>query len=358
MHSIRLAALMFAFVAFQVSVGSAPKTLRSAGQTVGVLVGAAVRADRLSEAAYANTLASEYSLVEPEDAMKWWVLRPNRETFDFKQGDAIVQFAQAHAMKVRGHCLLWGRDNPPWLTQGGFTSAQLTALARGHIQTVIGHYAGQVFAWDVVNEALDENGDPRDTVWNSGLGEATRAERVQYIEQAFRWAHAADPKTLLFYNEAEAEALGRKSDAVYFMLKHFRERGVPVDGVGLQLHVTNLTVDENAIAANISRLTALGLQVHITELDVAIAVDAAGDPRDPLDLERQANVYANIARACLRSAGCTAIQTWGFSDKYSWIGSSSHHARGAALPFDHLYQKKPAYASLLKAILEKQHSVR
>jgi endo-1,4-beta-xylanase len=294
--------------------------------------------------------------VEPEDAMKWWVLRPTRAAFDFKQGDAIIQFAQAHAMKVRGHCLLWGRNNPKWLTNGGFTPAQLSGLAREHVQTVVHHYAGQVFAWDVVNEALDENGEPRDTIWNSGLGAATRARRMEYIEQAFRWAHAADPNALLFYTEAEAEALGRKSDAVYSMLKDFRARGVPVHGVGLQMHVSNLTVDEDAVAANIARLTKLGLQVHITELDVALPVDADGDARDASGVEQQGGIYAKIVHACLKSAGCTAIQTWGFSDKYSWIGSSSHHTRGCALPFDRNYQKKPAYDSLLKALQQNRHS--
>ncbi len=330
------------------------QTLREESRRAGVLVGTAVRADRLSEPAYAATLAREYNLVEPEDAMKWWVLRPSRDAFDFRQGDDIVRFALAHEMKVRGHCLLWGRSNPEWLSQGGFSPTQLTELARKHIATVVHHYAGDVFAWDVVNEALDENGEPRDTIWNAGLHAASRARRMEYIEQAFRWAHAADPRALLFYNEAEAEGLGQKSDAVYAMLKDFRARGVPVDGIGLQMHVSNLTLDAVAIASNIKRLTGLGLQVHITEMDVALPVNTDGNLRDPADLDRQAKIYADIARACLQNPGCTAIQTWGFTDKYSWIGSSSRHTRGWALPFDRDYQKKPAYEALRKALKEKQ----
>jgi len=330
------------------------QVLREDADAAGVLVGTAVRADRLSEPAYAATLAREYNLLEPEDAMKWWVLRPHRGEFDFRQGDTIVHFAQAHGMKVRGHCLLWGRSNPEWLSQGGLSPAQLTEIAREHIATVVHHYAGDVFAWDVVNEALDENGEPRDTIWNAGLHSASRAQRMDYIEQAFRWAHAADPNALLFYNEAEAEGLGKKSDAVYAMLKDFRARGVPVYGAGLQMHIPNLILDAAAIASNIKRLTALGLQVHITEMDVALPVNADGNLRDPADLDRQATIYADIARACLRNPGCTAIQTWGFTDKYSWIGSSSRHARGWALPFDRVYQKKPAYQALHKALAEKQ----
>lgn len=344
---------IIALLSLAASFTSTGQTLRQAAQSAGVLIGAAVRPDRLSEPAYALTLAREYNLVEPEDAMKWWVLRPARNAFDFRQGDQVVRFAQAHGMKVRGHCLLWGRSNPDWLTQGNYAPAQLSELARQHITTVVGHYAGDVFAWDVVNEALDENGEPRNTIWNTGLATAGRTLRMEYIEQAFRWAHATDPKALLFYNEAEAEGVGRKSDAVYAMLKDFRARGVPVDGVGLQMHIPDLTLNPAAITANIARLTGLGLQVHITELDVALSVDAGGNPRVLADLQKQADIYAAVLRACRQSAQCSAVQTWGFTDKYSWIASHSRHTQGAALPFDSAYQKKPAYDALLNALQQK-----
>ena len=130
-----------------------------------------------------------------------------------------------------------------------------------------------------------------------------------YIEQAFRWAHEADPKALLFYNEAEGDTLNHKSDAIYAMVKDFQSRGVPIDGVGLQLHLPRLDYDTGTIAANIKRLTKLGLQVHITELDVALPVDPQGAPR-PEDLQRQADAYQRVVRACLQNPGCTAIQTW------------------------------------------------
>ena len=150
-----------------------------------------------------------------------------------------------------------------------------------------------------------------------------------YIEQVFRWAHQADPHALLFYNEAEGEGLNRKSDAIFAMVKDFRHRGVPIDGVGLQMHIPTLDKDISTMAAdisaNIARLTALGLQVHITELDVSLPLNSNGLPRSE-DLTRQADIYRGVVRACLNNAGCTAIQTWGFTDKYSWIGS---HSRGA-----------------------------
>jgi endo-1,4-beta-xylanase len=298
-----------------------------------VLVGTAVRPSQLSETAYASTLAREFSMVEAEDAMKWAILRPDRATYNFRQGDEVVRFAQAHQMKVRGHCLVWGRYNPDWLTQGHFTTRQLSRLLHEHITRVMKHYRSQVFAWDVVNEGLDENGDVRDSLWYNQPGIGWSQKGTAYIEQVFRWAHKADPHALLFYNEAEGEGLNRKSDAIYTMVKDFKRRGVPIDGVGLQMHIPTLDAEIPAIAANIARLTALGVQVHIKELDVSLPVDSNGLPR-PDNLTRQAEVYRGIVRACLNSAGCTAIQTWGFTDKYSWIGSHSRGARGKALPFD------------------------
>jgi endo-1,4-beta-xylanase len=325
------------------------QSLRQAADRDGVLVGTAVRPSQLSENAYASTLAREFNMVEAEDAMKWWVLRPDQGTYDFRQGDEVVRFAQAHQMKVRGHCLVWGRYNPDWLTQGHFTTGQLSQLLQEHITRVMEHYAGQVFAWDVLNEALDENGNVRDSLWYNQPGIGLSGQGTAYIEQVFRWAHKADPHALLFYNEAEGEGLNHKSDVIYAMAKDFKRRGVPIDGVGLQLHIPALDADIPATAANIARLTALGVQVHITELDVSLPVNANGLPR-PEDLTRQADVYRGIVRACLNSAGCTAIQTWGFTDKYSWIGSHSHGARGHALPFDRTYEPKPAYRAVLEEL--------
>src|ERR1700689_3309900 len=141
------------------------QSLRQAADRDGILVGTAVRPSQLSEPAYASTLAREFNMVEAEDAMKWWILRPDQATYDFRQGDDVVRFAQAHQMKVRGHCLVWGRYNPDWLSQGNFTTEQLAKLLHENSTRVMKHYEGQVLAWDVVNEALDENGKMRDSIW-------------------------------------------------------------------------------------------------------------------------------------------------------------------------------------------------
>jgi endo-1,4-beta-xylanase len=352
-------------------------TLREAADRAGLLIGAAVRPEHLSEPLYAETLAREFNLLEPEDAMKWEVLRPDAQSYNFTQADQIVDFAVQHRMKVRGHTLVWHRQNPKWLTEGKYNSAELAQILEQHIKHVVGHYRGKVFAWDVVNEAFDElhPGQLRSTIWldqpgiglaengvassnelrassnldPSKLGARSSKPKFSYIEQCFRWAHEADPQALLFYNEAEAETLGPKSDAIYAMVQDFRKRGVPIDGVGFQLHIANLHPDIASISANLGRFTALGLQVHITEMDVSLPVDAIGNASSE-DLERQAGVYGQIAAACLSHPGCTAIQTWGFTDKYSWIGSHSKKTRGAALPFDREYRAKPAYEALRSAL--------
>src|SRR5580693_10093910 len=181
-HSLRVTIL------FLTAAAAAPSLpLRQAADLGHMLVGAAVRPSLFSEAAYSATLAREFNMVEPEDAMKWWTVRRNPGTFDFREGDEVVHFAQTHGMKVRGHCLVWDHNNPEWLAQGHFTPTQLSHLLQDHISAVMKHYAGQVFAWDVVNESLDENGRFKDSVWYNqpGIGLAERG--AAYIEQAFRW---------------------------------------------------------------------------------------------------------------------------------------------------------------------------
>jgi endo-1,4-beta-xylanase len=337
-------------ILFLTAMAVAPSLLlRQAADQAHMLVGAAVRPSLFSEAAYSATLAREFNMVEPEDAMKWWTMRPNRTTFDFQEGDEVVHFAQAHGMKVRGHCLVWDHSNPEWLVEGHFMPAQMSHLLQEHITTVMKHYAGRVFAWDVVNEALNENGSVKDSPWYNQPGIGLAEKDAAYIEQAFRWAHEADPQALLFYNENGGEGLNRKSDAIYAMVKDFKGRGVPIDGVGLQMHIATLDFDAAAVASNIARLAGLGLQVHITELDVSLPSDSNGVATRE-DLLRQAEVYRGVVRACLQSPGCTAIQTWGFTDKYSWIGSHTHGTRGAALPFDRAYKPKPAYDAMLEEV--------
>ncbi len=322
----------------------ASDSLRDAAERAHMLVGAAVRPAQFSEPAYASTLAREFNMLEPEDALKWEVLRPDPQTFNFTQADQVVDFAARHNMKVRGHTLVWHRQNPAWLASAHYTPDQLSKLLETHIKTVVGHYRGKIFAWDVANEAFDEGknaGKLRSTLWYDQPGIGFSGRGYTYLAQCFRWAHEADPQALLFYNEAEAEEMNPKSDALYAMARAFRHEGVPIDGIGFQMHIANLHANIASISANIARFTALGLQVHITEMDVALPVDTAGNASAE-DLKRQAEIYRQVAEACVSHPGCTAIQTWGFTDKYSWIGSHSKHTQGAGLLFDREYYPKHA----------------
>jgi endo-1,4-beta-xylanase len=325
------------------------QSLRQQADTLGISIGAAVRPSLFSERLYAATLGREFNMVEPEDAMKWAVIRRERSTFDFTEGDQVIAFAQVHRMKVRGHTLVWGWSNPAWLTSPSFTPEELSSILQEHIATVVTHFRGKVFAWDVVNEAFDEHGALKHSPFYDQPGIGLAGKSSAYIEQALRWAHAADPQALLFYNDNGAETINVKSDAIYAMVKDFHQRGVPIDGIGMQMHIFDLHPDIDGIAANIARFAALGLQVHITEMDVALPLDASSQA-SAADLAQQAEIYRRIAAACLAQRNCTAIQTWGFTDKYSWIGWKSKGSQGQALPFDRNYRPKAAYGGLRDAL--------
>ncbi|MBZ5622738.1 MAG: endo-1,4-beta-xylanase [Acidobacteriia bacterium] len=313
--------------------GSALRDL--AGQR-GFLVGAAVNPSLLSIDAYARTLGGEFNLVVPENAMKFAETEPARDQYNFCAADQIVAFAQANGMKIRGHNLVWQQDLPAWLTNGKFSSDEAAKILQDHIVTVAGRYKGKLIAWDVVNEAIAYGPpyDPQPSYWLTTLGSG-------YIDQAFRWAHDADPFAKLFYNDTGGEGLGAKSDAVYNLVQGLISRGVPIDGVGLQMHTTTTGAPSvDSISANIKRLGALGLEVHITEMDVRVPVPASAS-----DLAAQATVYKNVASACLANSNCTALLTWGVSDANSWI-PGAYPGFGAALLFDQQFQPKPAWQAV------------
>jgi endo-1,4-beta-xylanase len=335
----------------------AQTTLRQAGAQRALLTGAAADADEFGEAnplknpSYAATLSAQYSMLEPENAMKWNPIHPAQNTYNFEPADQLVAFAQANQMQVRGHNLCWYNFNPTWVTAlaASATPAAMSALLQSHIATVVGHYKGQVFAWDVVNEAMSDTATSglRDSIWYNqpGIG----LSGTGYVEQAFRWAHDADPAALLFYNEYNIEAPGAKFTAVYNMVKDFVSRGVPIHGVGIQMHIDTTGYPNTAgLTQNIQQLTALGLQVHITEMDVRLPVDANGIATTA-NLQAQSQTYQRILTVCLQNPGCTAFQTWGFTDAYSWI-PGSYPGFGAALPFDLNYQPKPAVSGMLNTL--------
>ncbi len=211
-------------------------TLKQAGLCNDRLVGTAIGAPHLSDAALVDIAKAEFDYVTAENEMKWSSLQPSQGAFDFSAADQIVDFAIDNGMEVKGHTLVWHNQLPSWVQGLGSAEAVRAAMVN-HIQTVMDHFKGKVIAWDVVNEAWANpndwpNGEPtlRNSVFYQMLGES-------FIDEAFVAARAADPDVKLYYNDFRSEAVGQpKGDAIYAMLQGMVERGVPIDGVGLQTH--------------------------------------------------------------------------------------------------------------------------
>lgn len=324
---------------------TAMTSLRSLAQNREIVIGAAVAINPLrNEPVYREVLAREFSSLTAENVMKFRFLHPERDRYDFTDADTLVTFAEDNNMKVRGHTLVWHLELPQWLTEGNFTRQQLLQILRDHIYTVVGHYRGKVFAWDVVNEGIGDNNQLRDTIWLKVIG-------PEYIDLAFRWAHEADPKARLFYNNYGGEGLGEKSDAIYNLVRGMVERGVPIHGVGLQMHVGLNNAPPTAdVAANIQRFAALGLDVHITEMDVKIQ-DGTGTQAERF--AAQAKIYRDMLGVCLSKRNCKAFVLWGFTDKHSWIPWFTKKP-DAALIFDRFYRPKPAYNALREVLMQQR----
>lgn len=323
-----------------VSVGRAESLREAAAKFPGLRVGAALNPDTLSgsEAVYANTVRREFDLPSPENATKWAAIRPAQYTFDWTDADVFARFARAGGQQARGHTLLWHQSIPAWLTGGGFTTNQIRDILFHHIDVVAGRYRDDLFCWDVVNEAFNGDGTLRDSFWYNqpGIGYATNGTR--YIEETFRRAAGAAPAALLLYNDYDAETINDKSDAIYAMAQDFLSRGVPLHGIGFQMHRTGL--DYTSLRNNFKRFNDLGLELHITEMDIRIPV--TNGVATAADLEAQAEIYWNIVGVALGQSRFKVLQTWGFTDKYSWI-PGFFPGYGAALLFDENYQRKPAY---------------
>jgi endo-1,4-beta-xylanase len=310
-------------------------TLKYGAERAGRLIGAALTASRLSEASYAATAAAEFNYVTPENEMKWTFTEATRGTFTFEEGDAIAAFAAQHGMLVKGHTLVWHSQLPTWVSD--ITDpVDLRNVMLNHIFRVVTHFRGKVVAWDVVNEAVADSGQSlRDSVFYQRLG-------AEFIDEAFRVANTADPDARLYYNEYGAEGMGTKSNAVYNLVQGMLARGVPIHGVGLQMH-TGTTASPPAadVASNIQRLGALGLEVVISEMDVQICTS---------DLDAQSRRFHDIVAVCVAASACKAVTVWGVPDKYSWRNGQSC-ASPKPLLFDDDYIQKPAHAGVLDAFL-------
>ena len=284
-------------------------------------------------ASYEATASSEFNILTPENQLKFGAVEPQQNSFSFAAGDMHVQFAQMHGMQIHGHNLVWHSQLPGWLTSKTWTAALLTAVMNNHIDNVVGHYKGKIAIWDVVNEALNDDGTLRASIWETTIGS-------QYIALAFQRAHAADPNAILVYNDFNIETVNAKSNALFNLVSGFKQQGIPIDAIGLQMHLTSGGIDISSLTSNMQRFAQLGLQIYITEMDVRFTT-----PLSSADRQAQASIYANVLNACLQQPACKGLQTWGFTDKYSWI-PSTFAGKGDALEFDANYVAKPAYFAL------------
>lgn len=280
--------------------------LRSLAASAGLDIGACASVTDLADETCATLLGSEFNRVALENDLKWGLIRPERTVFDFERADTLVDFAERHGMAVTGHALVWHEENPDWLVQRNWRPSDLAAELRTHIHRVTDRYANRIDTWDVVNEAVDDSGHLRESFWLEGLGE-------EYIASAFRWASDHSDADL-FYNEYGLPSNDAKRERVYRLLESLLDRGVPVDGIGLQMHCIGVHPSPERIRATIQRFQELGLSVRVTELDVAYQNDER-----PRDIEAaQGEFYRKMVEACL-DEGVEHVTFWGVVDDRSWI---------------------------------------
>lgn len=297
---------------------------------------------------YRKVLGREFSSVSPENQMKWDYIHPERDRYDFKQADAIVEFARKNHQVVRGHTLLWHSQNPAWLEEGDFTKAELRGILHEHITKVVGRYKGKIQQWDVANEIFDDQGNLRtqENIWIRELG-------PEIVADAFRWAHKADPKAKLFFNDFNVESVNAKSDAYYALVKDLLKQRVPVHGFSVQGHLSTRYGFPGDLADNLHRFDALGLETAVTELDVRMDVPEGSLPT-PAQEKQQAEYYQRMLEACLDVEGCNSFTIWGFTDKYSWV-PVFFEGEGFATVMTEDFDRKPAYYALRDTLKDARH---
>lgn len=315
-----------------------PVPLRALAAGTGVRIGTAVDMAALADdTTYRRKVAREFNSVTAENVMKWESVEPSRGTYDWGKADDLVRFGRAHGQAVRGHTLVWHSQLPGWLTtgvaDGSIGAEELRGILKAHITKEVKRYKGKIYEWDVVNEVFEEDGSLRDSIWLRELGPS-------YIEDAFRWAHAADPKARLFLNDYNVEGINAKSTAYYDLAKRLRAEGVPVQGFGIQGHLAIQYGFPGQVAENLARFEKLGMQTAFTEVDVRMIL-----PVEEAKLAAQATYFRGLLDACLNARRCMSFTVWGFSDKYSWV-PGVFAGQGAATLMDEEFGRKPAYAAV------------
>ena len=342
-----------------------PRTL-SAAFAGAFLVGAALNAEQFSgrDTLGAALVTAQFNAITPENALKWESLHPRPGTYDFTAADQYVAFGERNRMFIVGHTLIWHKKTPRWVFQdsSGQPVSRDTLLERlrDHIQTVVGRFRGRIRGWDVVNEALNEDGTLRPTPWLTIIG-------ADYLAQAFRFAHQADPDAELYYNDYALENAPKRRGALD-LVRRLRAEGVPVTGVGLQGHNRMDWPTPAQQDTTIAAFAALGVRVMITELDIdvlprrdrpaadsglpAVAPSDLNPYRDALPDSVQralAQRYAELFAVYLRHAhDISRVTFWGVADGDSWLNNWPVRGRTSyPLLFDRQRRPKPAFDAVL-----------
>jgi len=291
--------------------------------------------------------SNNFGQITPANQMKWDTVEPSQGNFQYSKGDSIVSFAKSHNQIMRCHTTVWYNQLPNWVSSINNNGTLINAL-KNHVTQEVNHWKGQCYAWDVVNEAFEDSGPFRNSVFYRLIG-------TEFIPIAFMAAAAADPSAKLYYNDYNIETSGAKATQTYNVVKAMKNRGIKVDGVGLQAH---FVVGQTTRAAQVSILNyyaALGVEVAYTELDIRFQQL----PPSSQQLQQQATDYVGVVGACLDVAACVGITVWDFADKYSWI-PGVFSGNGQACFWSDNYSTKPAYTSviaLLSSATSKPHGV-
>ncbi|MFY1615820.1 endo-1,4-beta-xylanase [Micromonospora sp. WMMD736] len=301
---------------------AAGTTLGASAAEKGRYFGTAVAGFKLSDSTYTTILNREFNMVTAENEMKIDATEPQQNRFSYGSAEQIVNHARSRGMQVRGHTLAWHAQQPSWMQ--GMSGSALRQAILNHVTQVATHFRGQIYSWDVVNEAFADG--------NSGGRRDSNLQRTgnDWIEAAFRAARAADPGAKLCYNDYNIDNwTWAKTQGVYNMVRDFKSRGVPIDCVGFQSHFNSDSPYVSNYRTTLSSFAALGVDVQITELDIE------GAP---------ANTYRSVVEDCLAVARCNGITVWGIRDSDSWRSYQS------PLLFNNSGQKKPAYDAVLAAL--------
>jgi len=295
-------------------------------------VGVAVDVSELkTNSQYRSVVINQFNSITAENAFKFLHVQPDINRYDWEETDYLVNFAKQYNKRLHGHTLVWHSQLPPWIY--GFTG-NWKELLRDHITQEVGRYKQDIFSWDVVNEAFNEDGTLRSTIWLDHLG-------VDYIRLAFEFAHTANPEAKLFYNDYNLESNPAKLKGVIDFLTHLKASGIQIDGIGMQMHITNTFPSINQVAEASKTIADAGFLVHFSEMDVYMNTADGKTSLSKSELQEQANRYASVftTYSQLNEKNQFGITIWGVSDADSWIPA------GLPLLFDYSYEQKPLYCA-------------